>query len=62
MEAEHIKSCTFWFPVFVLAILYILKNYRAPMNNLNPMLVKLLFIYFLGLQSNISWQTLNSEA
>lgn len=37
---------------FVLAILYILKNYRAAVNNLNPMLVKLLFIYFLGLQSN----------
>lgn len=37
---------------FVLAILYIRKNYRAPVNNLNPTLVKLLFIYFLGLQSN----------
>lgn len=37
---------------FVLAIRYILKNYRALVNNLNPVLVKLLFIYFLGLQSN----------
>lgn len=37
---------------FELAILYILKRYRASVNNLNPKLVKPLFIYFLGLQSN----------
>jgi len=37
---------------FELAILYILKRYRASVNNLNPKLVKPLFIYFLGLKTN----------
>lgn len=37
---------------FVLAVHYIVRNCRAPVNNPNPVLAKLLFIYFLGLQSN----------